>query len=185
LRQGQSLLIRGGTSSVGLSAAAIAKQMGAIVVSTTRRPERSELLRTLGVDHPLVDDGEIANRVRALFPDGVDAALELVGTQALHDTLRAVRIHGTVCFTGALSDEWMISTFSPLDYIPFGVRLTSYGGEASDLPPEVFNRQLQAIADGKLRISVARVYHGLEQVRDAQTALEAAVSPGKHVVVLD
>lgn len=185
LRRGQSLLIRGGTSSVGLSVATIAKEMGAVVVSTTRRPERSELLRTLGVDHPLVDDGEVANRVRALFPDGVDAALELVGTRTLHDTLRAVRIHGTVCFTGALSDEWVIPAFSPLGYIPFGVRLTAYGGEASDLPTEVFNRQLQAIADGKLRVSVARVYHGLEQVRDAQAALEAGASPGKHVVVLD
>jgi NADPH:quinone reductase len=184
LRRGQSLLIRGGTSTVGLSAATIAKEMGAVVISTTRRPERVEVLRELGVDHPLVDDGKIANAVRALFPDGVDAGLELVGGRTLQDTLQATRVHGTVCFTGALSDAWAIPDF-PLGYIPFGVRLTAYGGEAADLPPDVFNRQLQAIADGRLKVSIAKVYHGLERVRDAQADLEARTTPGKHVVVLD
>jgi NADPH2:quinone reductase len=68
---------------------------------------------------------------------------------------------------------------------PFGVRLTSYGGQASDLPAEVFAHQLQAIAAGRLNVPVAKVYHGLEQVRDAQADLESGTTPGKHVVVLD
>lgn len=185
LRSGQTLLIRGGTSTVGLSAATMAKEMGAIVVSTTRRSDRMEMLRGLGVDHPIIDDGKIADSVRALFPEGVDAALELVGGKTLQDTMRATRVHGTVCFTGALSDDWTIADFNPLGYIPFGVRLTSYGGAATDLPADVFNRQLVAIADGRLQVSVAKVYHGLEMVREAQADLEARTAPGKYVVVLE
>ncbi|MFI1358395.1 zinc-binding dehydrogenase [Streptomyces sp. NPDC020898] len=184
LRPGQTLLIRGGTSTVGLTAAAMAKDLGATVLSTTRRPERRETLRDVGVDHPIVDDGEIARTVREIFPDGVDAALELVGSQALHDTLRSVRVHGTVCFTGALSDAWTIRDFSPLGHIPNGVRLTAYGGAASDLPADVFDHQLRAIAEGCLKVSVAKVYQGLESVGEAQTDLEAGVTPGKYVVVL-
>src|SRR5689334_14217652 len=61
LRRGQTLLIRGGTSTVGLAAATMAKEMGATVLSTTRRPERADWLREHGVDHPLVDDGKIAH----------------------------------------------------------------------------------------------------------------------------
>jgi NADPH2:quinone reductase len=185
LRGGQTLLIRGGTSTVGLSAAAIAKEMGAVVVSTTRRADSIEMMRDLGVDHPIIDDGKIAGRVRALFPDGVDAALELVGGKTLRDTMSATRVHGTACFTGALSDDWTIADFSPLGFIPFGVRLTSYGGEATDLPADVFNRQLAAIADGRLKVPVAKVYHGLEMVLEAQADLEARTAPGKYVVVLD
>ncbi len=185
LRAGQTLLIRGGTSTVGLSAATIAKEMGAVVVSTTRRADRISLLRGLGVDHPIVDDGKVADSVRTLFPEGVDAALELVGGRTLQDTLRATRVHGTVCFTGALSDDWTIADFSPLGYIPFGVRLTAYGGGATDLPAKVFGQQLRAIADGRLKVSLAKVYRGLERVRDAQADLEARAEPGKHVVVLD
>ncbi|RKM87618.1 NADPH:quinone reductase, partial [Streptomyces xinghaiensis] len=126
LEPGQTLLIRGGTSTVGLSAATMAKEMGATVVSTTRRPDRVELLREFGVDHPIVDDGDIASQVRDVFGAGVDAALELVGAKTLRDTLRATKVHGTVCFTGALSDDWIIPDFNPLGFIPFGTRLTAY-----------------------------------------------------------
>lgn len=183
LRAGQTLLIRGGTSTVGLSAATIAKDLGATVLSTTRSPERAGELRAAGVDHPLVDDGTLADQVRELMPDGVDAALELVGCSVLADTLRTVRRHGTVCFTGALAGQWAIPDFTPF-MIPSGVRLTSYAGEAADLPADVFAHQLQAIAEGRLKVPVAKVYHGLEQVRDAQADLESGTTPGKHVVVL-
>ncbi|MFB6845280.1 alcohol dehydrogenase catalytic domain-containing protein [Streptomyces sp. NPDC056373] len=184
LKAGQTLLIRGGTSTVGLSAAAIAKDLGATVISTTRSLDRAGELRAAGVDHPLVDDGTLAGQVRELLPHGVDAALELVGCSVLADTLRTVRRHGTVCFTGALAGQWTIPDFSPF-MIPGGVRLTSYDGAATDLPADVLAHQLQAIAEGRLNVPVAKVYHGLEQVRDAQADLESGTTPGKHVVVLD
>ncbi|OXM68245.1 alcohol dehydrogenase catalytic domain-containing protein [Amycolatopsis vastitatis] len=184
LQAGQTLLIRGGTSTVGLSAATIAKDLGATVLSTTRSPERAGELRAAGVDHPLIDNGTIAEQARELVPDGVDAALELVGCSVLADTLRTVRRDGTVCFTGALAGQWTIPDFSPF-MIPFGVRLTSYGGQAADLPADVLAHQLQAIAAGRLNVPIAKVYHGLEKVRDAQADLESGTTPGKHVVVLD
>lgn len=180
----QTLLIRGGTSTVGLSAATIAKNLGATVLSTTRSRDRLGELRAAGVDHPLVDNGTIADRVRELMPDGVDSVLELVGCSVLADTFRTVRRHGTVCFTGALAGQWTIPDFSPFT-IPNGVRLTSYAGEAADLPAQVFRHQLEAIADGRLKAPVAAVHHGLEQVRHAQADVEAGTTPGKHVVLLD
>src|SRR5262249_42602339 len=45
LGKGERLLIRGGTTSVGLAAAAIARNHGAMVGETTRRPDREQLLR--------------------------------------------------------------------------------------------------------------------------------------------
>ncbi|MFJ6725385.1 alcohol dehydrogenase catalytic domain-containing protein [Streptomyces sp. NPDC091281] len=183
LQAGQTLLIRGGTSTVGLSAATMAKELGATVVSTTRHADRVPELRAMGVDHPVVDDGQIAQKLLDLVPQGVDAALELVGCTTLPDTLGCVRVHGTVCFTGVLGGGWTIPDFTPF-MIPSGVRLTSYAGEAADLPPEVFQHQLQAIADDRLKASIAQTYHGLEQVRDAQAGVESAASPGKHVVLL-
>ncbi|CAM5582818.1 Alcohol dehydrogenase [Streptomyces tendae] len=184
LKAGQTLLIRGGTSTVGLSAATMAKEIGATVISTTRNADRAEELRAVGVDHPVVDDGHVAEKIRGLVPQGVDAALELVGCSVLADTLRAVRRHGTICFTGALAGQWSIPDFTPF-MIPVGVRLTSYAGEAADLPSDVFARQLQAIAEGRLKVPVAKVYRGLEQVRDAQAGVESGTSAGKHVVVLE
>src|SRR3954451_2926457 len=167
LKPGQSVLIRGGTSSVGLAAAALARWRGATVLSTTRHASRPAALKEHGGDPPLLDTGEIAPAVRELYPDGVDTAMDLVGTPTLPDTLRAVRVHGTVCFSGSLSNQYTVRDFSPNEYLPKGVRLAGYFGDATDLPRQVFQEILDAIAAGELTFSVDRVYDGLEQVQQA------------------
>ena len=125
---GQSLLIRGGTSSIGMAIAVLAKLRDMTVLATTRKPENAASLERLGVDHVIIDDGTIAPGVRRVAPAGVDGAVELVGVNVMHDTLRAVRTGGTVCFTGMLSDQWTIPDFYPMDWLPNGVRLTAYSG---------------------------------------------------------
>ncbi|KOX24541.1 NADPH:quinone reductase [Saccharothrix sp. NRRL B-16348] len=182
LRAGQSLLIRGGTSALGFAAAALAVDLGATVLATTRRAERLAVLREHGVAHPLVDDGTVADQVRELFPDGVDAALELVGTPTLPDTLAATRVHGTVCFTGMLSNEWIVPDFYPIGYLPKGVRLTAYGGESSDLPAEVLQRFLDQVAGGEVSLGPTTVYR-LDEIRQAHDDLEHGRRVGKLVVL--
>jgi NADPH:quinone reductase len=179
LRAGQTLLIRGGTSSVGLAAA----DLGATVLSTTRRADRLAALKAHGVHHPIVDSGRIAADVRALVADGVDAALELVGTPTLPDTLAATRVHGTVCFTGMLSNEWTVPDFYPIDYLPDGVRLTAYGGDSGDLPAPVLQEYLDKIADGRLSLGKPTVYR-LDDIRQAHDDMEHNRAVGKLVVVL-
>ena len=179
----QTLLIRGGTSSIGMATAVLAKDMGLTILSTTRRPERADKLRGLGVDHPIVDDGEIADAVRQIVPDGVHGALELIGTPTLPDTLRATRVHGVVCFSGMLSNEWTVKDFYPIDYIPTGVRLTGYGGEAADLPGSVLQKFLDDVADGRLNVPIHKVYSGLERVPEAHADMEQGNAIGKLVVL--
>jgi NADPH2:quinone reductase len=178
---GQTLLIRGGTSSIGMATAALAKELGMTVISTTRRPERTGALLANGTDHVVIDNGEIAAVVREIVPDGVDAALELVGTPTLPDTLRCTRVHGVVCFTGMLSNEWLVRDFYPIGYLPTGVRLTGYGGESSDLPAEVLQRYLDLIAAGQLVIPVHRVYQ-FDEIRQAHRDMEDGSATGKLVV---
>jgi NADPH:quinone reductase-like Zn-dependent oxidoreductase len=79
LSRGERLRIRGGTTSVGLAAAAIAKQHGALVAATTHQPDRSEMLRANGVDQVFIDTGSIATQVREVCAGGADKVLELVG----------------------------------------------------------------------------------------------------------
>ncbi len=182
LQPGQTLLIRGGTTSVGLAAASIACEMGVTVLATTRQQTRLADLAERGVDHPILDTGAIAADVREIVPGGVDATLELVGTPTLPDSLRATRVHGTVCFSGLVSNEWVVPEFYPIGYIPAGVRLTAYGGEASDLPAHVLQRFLDAAAAGRFSPPIHRVYEGLDQVVDAHRVMEANQAVGKLVV---
>ena len=91
-----------------MATAALAKRQGMTVLSTTRSPAKSDALTGVGADHVLIDDGNVAAQVRRAFPGGCDTALELVGTPTLPDTLRSVRVHGVVCFTGMLSNQWIV-----------------------------------------------------------------------------
>ena len=86
------MLIRGGTSSVGLAAAALATWRGATVLSTTRRPGRLAWLKDHGVDHPLLDTGQVAAGRLAFPVDRVYDGLEQV-PQA-HDDMEHDRATG-------------------------------------------------------------------------------------------
>jgi len=178
----QTLLVRGGTSSVGMATAVLAKRLGMTVLATTRNPGKVEALNGIGVDHVVIDDGRIAGRVRSIVPDGVDAALELVGTPTLPDTLAATRLHGVVCFTGMLSNEWTVPDFYPIDYIPRGVRLTAYSGSAADLPLNVLQGFLDAVAAGEAVVPIYRIYQ-LQEIRQAHAEMEAGSATGKIVVL--
>ena len=180
LQAGQSLLIRGGTSALGFAIAALAAQTGATVLSTTRQPDRLDLLAEHGVDHPLLDDGAVASQVRALYPDGVDAAVEMVGTPTLPDTLAATRVHGTVCFVGMLSNQWVVEDFYPIDYLPRGVRLSAYTGGADDLPAAVLQRFLDEVAAGAVDLGPITTYR-LEDIARAHADLDANRVSGKLV----
>lgn len=184
LKAGESLLIRGGSSTVGLMSIGLGKMLGATVLATTRSQGKVEQMTKLGADHVLIDNGNIADQVHAILPNGVAKALELVGTTTLFDTFAAVKAGGRVCFTGALAGGWEIAHFSPF-MIPSGKALSSYAGEANDLPAKVFDQVLAQIAAKKLTAPIAKVYHGLDQVGEAQANLESGKFVGKHVVVLD
>ena len=109
---------------------------------------------------------------------------ETKGTNVLPDTLRAVRAGGTVCFTGMPSDQWAIPDFYPMDWIPTGVRLTAYSGEAADLPEPILQDFLDAVAAGRATIPLGRVYT-LDQIVEAHHDMAAGTVGGKGVVVTD
>ena len=114
-----ALLIRGGTTSVGLTAAILAKKLGATVIATTRKSERETMLKANGADHVVIDDGQIADTVRGLSATGVDRVLELIGTTTLLDSLIAAGRSGVVCMTewsaiaGSLSASVLWAPFLP------------------------------------------------------------------------
>lgn len=182
LEEEERLLIRGGTTSVGLAAAAIARQHGVKVAATTRRPEREALLRASGVEQVFIDSGIIAQQVREVFPRGVDKVLELVGTTTLADSLRCARQRGIVCMTGMVGNKWSFDDFSPMDVIPTAVCLTTYDGGAEDFMLTPLEELVEKIAIGQLPIHVGKVFR-LDQIVDAHRCMEQNKAGGKIVVL--
>jgi len=184
VKSGETLLIRGGTSSVGLAAAGLAKAHGLTVAATTRQSEREKLLHENGADHVFIDSGEIARRLRQIYPAGVDHVLELVGTTTLLDSLQCVKPHGVVCMTGIVGDEWELKSFSPMGAIPSTVKLTSYSGGADDFVATPLQQIVRDVEDGRMQIMTGPVF-ALEQIVDAHRCMEENRALGKLVVVIE
>jgi NADPH:quinone reductase-like Zn-dependent oxidoreductase len=182
LGNGERLLVRGGTTSVGLAAAAIAKNHGAVVASTTRRPEREQLLRSSGADQVLIDTGAIAEQVKEVFPSGVDKVLELIGTTTLGDSLRCAKQRGIVCMTGMVGNKWSFEDFSPMEVIPTAVCLTTYDGGPEDFMLTPLEELVELIAAGTLRVQVGRTFR-LDDIVEAHRCMEENRAGGKIVVL--
>jgi NADPH:quinone reductase-like Zn-dependent oxidoreductase len=182
LGNGERLLIRGGTTSVGLAAAAIAKNHGAFVGATTRRPDREQLLRSSGVGQVFIDTGVIAAQVREVFPSGVDKVLELIGTTTLADSLRCAKQRGIVCMTGMVGNKWSFDDFSPMEVIPTAVCLTTYDGGPQDFMLTPLDELVKQVAAGTLRVQIGKVFK-LDAIVEAHRCMEENRAAGKIIVL--
>jgi len=182
LTQGERLLIRGGTTSVGLAAAAIAKNHGVFVAATTRNPDNAALLRSSGVDHVFLDNGLIADQVREAFPTGIDKVLELIGITTLEDSLRCAKQGGIVCMTGIVGNRWSFHNFAPMESIHTAVCLTSYSGSSEDFMATPLQELVDQIAAATLHIQLGKTFP-LNQIVEAHRCMEANKAAGKMVVL--
>ena len=180
---GETLLIRGGTSSIGLTTLAMAKRAGLKVISTSRTEAKVDVLTAAGADDVIIDAGNVAQRVRASHPNGVDRVLELIGTTTLLDSLQCARAGGVVCMTGILGGQWELPSFRPMDHIPTAVRLTSYSGGAGDISRERLQEYVSMVESGQLEIRRGPVW-GFDQLRAAHQAMDDNRANGKMVVVV-
>ncbi len=182
LKKGDRLLIRGGTSSVGLAAAAIAKNHGAVVAATTRNPDHENLLRDNGCDQVFIDSGEIACQVREVFPGGVNKVLELVGTTTLLDSLQCSKANGIVCMTGIVGGQWSLDHFSPMAAIPTAVNLTIYSGGPQEFMSTPLQDLIRQIEAGSLKVKIGQVFT-LDKIVEAHACMESNRAQGKIVVL--
>jgi len=185
LEAGQSLLIRGGTSSIGLATAAIARHKfgdKVIIASTTRKSNREQFLKEKGADKVFIDGGKIAEDVKAAFPSGVDKVLELVGATTLEDSLRCAAKFGIVCMVGMVGNKWTIDNFEPMGAIPDCVSLTTYGGNVIDFLETPINDLLKQAVEGKISIPLGRTFR-LDDIVEAARVQEEDSAAGKIVVL--
>jgi NADPH:quinone reductase-like Zn-dependent oxidoreductase len=180
IRPGDRLLIRGGTSSVGMAAASIAHGHGVEVAATTRRPGKAGALRAAGVDHVLLDDG---GSPHPPWPAGPSQVLDLVGASTVVDSLRLVRRGGTVCVAGSLSG-WLIRDFEPIAMIPSGTRLTAFHSDDAKggAGAAVLQRVVRNVEAGVYRPNVDRVF-GLDDIVAAHRYMEDDQAAGKVVML--
>ncbi|MFE1794413.1 zinc-binding dehydrogenase, partial [Streptomyces sp. NPDC059525] len=189
LRPGETVLVRGATSSLGQAAVNLAVDHGATVLATTRNPAHVPLLKELGADDALIDDGALAVQVgeRGIV---VDAVFDVVGNKVLRDSLAMVRPRGRVCQLGFLGGFEPVRDFDPIGDLPSGVRFSFFGSAfvlgtpAFPLADVPLHQIYDKIGAGMLRARPVRVFR-FDEIVEAHRIMEAGEALGKMVVVLD
>ena len=188
LRPGQTVLVRGATSSLGQAAVNVAAEYGAAVIATSRQPGRADLLRALGATEVLIDDGHLADQIRELGTV-VDCVFDLVGNSVLRDSLRIARPRGRVCQLGFLGGLEPVAGFDPIADLPTSVQLSFYGSAfvlgTEDFPlAEIPLAEMITKAEaGRYRAKPVRVF-GFDQIVEAHRAMEHGTAAGKMVVAV-
>ena len=182
LQPADSLLVRGATSALGLAAVQLARSVGCVVLGTSRQLSRMDILRSRGVDHPLVDDDRLDDRVLAACPGGVQKILELIGPTTLRESMSWLAHHGIVCCTGVLGHRFSLDGFDPIKFIPNGVYLSSF---FSNYPTQArIEEILRHMAAHGLRPAIARVFP-FDQIGLAHALMESNDAVGKIVITVN
>lgn len=181
LKQGETLLIRGGTGSVALAAIQLAKAINVKVAATTRSTVKEEFLKEKGADTVIIEDEKFDENLRRLFPEGVDKVLELIGSPTLKSSLKAVKQGGIVCMTGCLGG-WVINDFEPLDDIISESYLTSFN--STYVNKNAVNEMFDFIEKYSIEPEISKVFT-LDEISEAHKFLEGNRANGKVVVIVD
>ena len=176
-----TLLIRGGSSTVGIAALQLAKAMGAKVISTTRSEKKADLLRGYGADDVILEGEDFRKRFLEKYPAGATKVLELIGASTLSESLRLTATHGIVCHTGLLGGVYGLKNFDPIKDIPSGVYLTGFYSNNPTQPQ--ISDMMSLIEKGSIHPVIAEKFT-LENISEAHLLAEQRGQIGKIVVTV-
>jgi NADPH:quinone reductase len=187
LSAGQTLVLRGATSSFGQAALKMAVAADARVIATTRSRSRFAMLERLGATRVEIESRTLAADIAEAKQ--VDAVLDLVGNTTILDSLDMLRRGGTACLAGWLGGLDPIGDFNPLLRMPSGVNWSFFGSfvfgtpgfPLSDVPLQDIAAQ---VAAGQLEAAPARVF-SFDEIHEAHRVMEAGNAGGKMVVIIE
>ena len=148
LRRGQTVLIFGASGAVGTIAVQLAKHRGARVLATASGRRAAALVRRLGAS-AVVDArrDDVADRLRKLAPDGIDATLAFAGGESLERCLDLMRPGGPVAFSNGIEPAPPRRRNA--------IRRLAYDVTAN---PRWFKRLERSIAEAPIRVPIAAVF---------------------------
>lgn len=181
LKEGETLLVRGGTGSVALAAIQLAKAINVRVIATSRSASKEQFLKEKGADEVIVGNENFDENLKKLFPDGVDKVLELIGRPTLKSSLKSVKQGGIVCMTGCLGG-WIIEDFEPLVDIISESYLTSF--DSTNANKDTIKEMFEFIEKYNIKPCISKIFT-LDEISLAHKYLESNSANGKVIIMTE
>jgi NADPH2:quinone reductase len=190
LQAGQSVLIQGASSGVGLMALQIARLKGAkIVIGSSTDAHRRARLREFGADLAVdsTDPGWVDRVLKATNGEGVDLVVDQVSGKVANQNLAATKVKGRIVNVGRLGGthgdfNFDLHAARRINYIGVTFRTRSME-EIRDIFSAVRNDIWPAVESGKLKLPIDKVLP-FEDITTAFEHMEANKHLGKIVVTL-
>jgi NADPH2:quinone reductase len=188
LQPGQSVLIQGASSGVGLMAMQIAKLKGAkLVIGSSTDAARRERLKEFGADLAVdsSDPGWVDQVMKATDGRGVDLIVDQVSGKVANQNLAATKILGRIVNVGRLGGthgdfNFDLHAARRIHYIGVTFRTRSIE-EIREIFNEVKKDIWPAVESGKLKLPIDKVYP-FGKIAEAFEHMEANKHLGKIVV---
>ena len=180
VQPGESLLVRGATSTIGQASVNLAVNAGAKVTATTRRKERFEELKKRGaVDVKLEQDGLQCDTK-------FDKVLNLIGNRVLVESISLARTGGRMLQAGWLGGLAPVVDFNPMVEMESGVHFSLFHGKVlgtPDFPLSAipFQDIVTKIESGAWDAKPAYVFE-YEDIQKAHEMLDSHKAGGKIVM---
>lgn len=188
LKHGESLLIRGATSTLGQAAVCLAVDAGADVTATTRREDRFKMLKAMGVSSVLQERVALdeASQERTGMRPRYDKTLNLIGNSVLLESIRLTRTGGRMLQAGWLGGLEPITDFNPMLQMESGVHVSLFHSKVlgtPDFPISTIPYQdiIRKVEEGKWDAAPAKVFE-YKDIRAAHRLLDSGDAGGKIVV---
>lgn len=174
LSKGQSLLVRGGTTGVGMAVLLLGHALGLSVTSTTRQEKRKEFLLDLGATEVILDNNNQLETTKKF-----DGVIDMVGVPAVEDSLAHLNDGGTYTLVGMLTGEWIWREFDPFTNLG-NKYATMYDSSIvnADTVTDMFN----IINEKHLQLPIAKVFK-FTDIADAQRYVMKKDRPIGQVIV--
>jgi putative PIG3 family NAD(P)H quinone oxidoreductase len=187
LKAGETFMVHGATSGIGVTAIQMAKAAGAKVIATARGADKAAQAKALGVDVAVdaraADFAEVARR-----EGGVDVVLDMVGGDYFGKELDALNTGGRIVFIAALGGgEVPLPVFRLMQKRAVVTGSTLRPRDADEkarLAAEVERVVWPWIAAGKVKPVVDAIFP-LAEAGKAHAHLENGAHLGKVVLTVD
>ncbi len=187
---GQHVLIHAVGSGVGTAALQLACATGAIPIGTSRKAEKLERCRPLGLSHGIVTDSELfAERVKELTADRMcDVVLDTIGGKYAAENLKSLAVKGHIVVIGLLGGakaELPLGLLLAKRARLTGSVLRSRPLEEKIAVTQAFVRAVLPLLDSKIVKPVVESVMPMAQIREAHARMESDDSFGKIVMTWD
>ncbi len=186
LKEGEVILIHGGSSGIGVMATQVAKASGATVINTAGSDEKCRFCVEVGADHAInYRSSNFEEEVRELFPKGLDVVLDMVGGSYFPQNINVLGMEGrylSIAFLRGHKVELDLSAILMKRLKIMGSTLRPQNtAQKARIAKGVEGLIWPMVSKGQLRSYVDNIFD-LEQAAAAHELMESSTHKGKIIL---